>query len=104
MIKLTITETARNSLREDASTFNKESVNFGNIETLKDYLINRYGKMPKGKNKVYVDRDKKAVPVGFLFSFWNQDCSHNSKKWYQTDWICFETVITEPFDMKLLYN
>lgn len=104
MIRIEITETGRNSLKENASTFNREEKILNGVEDVKAYLIDRYGKMPKGKNKIYRDKkDGTTLEVGFLYSYWNDDCSHNSKKWYQTDWISFETVNFQPFDIKQLY-
>jgi hypothetical protein len=103
MIRVTITETGRNSLREDASTFNQDVKTVNTIQEVKEYLIDRYGKMPKGKNKIYQDKkDGSSFVCGFLHSFWNQDYSHNSKKWFQTDWISFSTVEIKPFDIKSL--
>lgn len=83
---LDICETSRFNLKVPAESFNRIIERFESKEELKNYLIDRYGKIPKGKNKVYVENGK---IVGFLHSYWNQDVSHNSHKWYQTDWICF---------------
>jgi hypothetical protein len=41
------------------------------------------------------------VAFGFLHSFWNDDCSHDSKKWYQTDWITFWEQETQRNYIKL---
>ena len=104
MIRIEITETGRNSLKENASTFNHEEKILNSVEDVKAYLIERYGKIPNGKNKIYRHKkDGSVVEVGFLHSYWNDDCSHNAKKWYQTDWISFETVNFQPFDIKQLY-
>ena len=86
--QLIINETGRNSLKEKATHFNILQKTFENLPELKDYLVERYGKMPKGKGKIYRDiKDGKAQEIGFLHSFWNNDISHNSKAWFQTDWI-----------------
>lgn len=84
-IRLIIHETGRNFLAEPACCFNVIRETFENKNQLKDYLIDRYGKIPKGKKKIYTGNPPKII--GFLHSFWNQDVSHASKKWYQTDWI-----------------
>ena len=95
---LTIEETGRQNLKVPAESFNCIVEYFKTKEALKNYLIERYGKMPNGKKKVYIDTKKgKVIPIGFLHSYWNQDVSHNSKLWYQTDWITYfekETIKT----------
>jgi len=97
MYEIHITETARNSLKEEAYSFNEFRKEFHNIESAKSALVDRYGKLPKGRRKVYVDKlSDKAQEVGFLYSFWNRDVSHNSKAWYQTDWISIYEVTRKP--------
>ena len=96
-LKLQIDETSRTSLKEEqASYFNSITEYFNNIREVKDYLIDRYGKMPGMKKKIYID-DKNGNPVvcGFLYSFWDQDISHMTKKYYQTDWVTVKKVTTE---------
>lgn len=89
-IKLEITETGASNLKEEPTTFNKINAVFDSIDELKEYLIERYGKMPSGKRKVYTGKEPKII--GFRHSFWNQDISHMTPKWYQTDWVVFYTV------------
>lgn len=104
MIRIEITETGRNNLKEEPQTFNRENKTVANVEEVKAYLIERYGKIPTGKNKIYIDtQDGETIETGFTYSFWNQDISHNSAKWYQTDWISFDVVSFQPFDIKQLY-
>lgn len=93
-----INETARGSLKDKGQYFNKIIEHFGTKKDVKDFLIARYGKLPPGKKKIYCDLEGDRVTIGFLHSFWNQDISHNSKKWYQTDWIIVKeiTQTTEP--------
>ena len=89
-IELRIDETGRGNFKDEPRLFNTISESFESIKELKDHLIERYGKLPHGKNKVHIDTtDGKTLTVGFLHSFWNQDISHISDKWYQTDWITF---------------
>jgi len=89
-IELEISETGRRNLKDDPSLFHTIRESFSGVDDLKKYLVDRYGKMPKGKKKVYIDgKNDERVSVGFLHSFWNQDISHMSEKWYQTDWITF---------------
>lgn len=91
--ELCIDETGRNTPKEEAHRFNTIIEHFDDLEKVKEYLIDRYDKIPNGRKKVFVDtKDGETKIVGFLHSFWNQDYSHNSKKWFQTDWICIGKV------------
>lgn len=95
--ELCITETAKNSLKEEASQiFNEERLHFKSLEEIKQHLIERYGSLPKRTitNTIYQNPD--AAPVGFLRSFWNKDWSHNTKSWWQTDWVVVSTVQKQP--------
>jgi len=101
-IVLTIMETGREHLRCKPEEFNFIIEYFKTKEDLRNYLIERYGRMPKMRSKLYRDINSKSIVIGFSYSYWNQDVSHNSKKWYQTDRIVFfeeEKVITY-FDLK----
>lgn len=93
---LLITETGRDCLKNEPSMFNLIKKNFGDLAKVKSYLILHYGKMPGGKNKIYRDKkDGTAQEVGFLHSFWSSDISHDSKAWYQTDWIEVQEIHTK---------
>ena len=95
--KLQIDETGRNSLKEQSSFFNTIIEKFSEISEVKDYLAERYGKIPKGRNKIYQDtKQGETLKVGFLHSFWNQDISHNSKSWFQTDRVSIFEVNEKP--------
>lgn len=96
--ELEIDETGRNTLKDKPSRFNTIEKTFPTLEKVKEYLVNRYGKMPQGKSKIYVG-DKTPIVVGFSHSFWSSDVSHNSKSWYQTDWICISKIKAEPIDI-----
>ena len=56
-IKVVITETGRNSLKDEARTFNEEKFSFLTIEEVKEFLKDRYGRVPNGRKKVYADSD-----------------------------------------------
>lgn len=89
MIKLEINNIARSHLAGESSLFDNIEKTFYTTEEARDFLIERYGKLPKGRNKIYVDgKAGQPIEIGFTHSFWNKDWSHNSKSWYQTDWIC----------------
>lgn len=85
--ELKITETARNCPNAESSQFNIIREQFGTKEQIKGFLTERYGKIPNGKNKIYIDDLRESKIIGFLYSFWNKDWSHASKSWFQTDWV-----------------
>ncbi len=103
--EVVIDETARNTPKDESRYFNSFTEKFKSFEEVKEYIIDRYGKIPKGKNKIYQDNavDSKGnnVQVGFMYSFWNKDISHNSKKWYQTDWIVVKEIQRKATFIKL---
>lgn len=82
-----ITETSRGSLKGESLIFN-ELILHGTPESLREQLIERYGKFPRG-HKIYIDTPTGAIHCGFTHSYWNRDISHDSKSWFQTDWITF---------------
>lgn len=93
--KMVIEETGRNSPKGVSSMFNRIVENFNTPEETRDWLIEHYGRLPHGRKKVFWDgKDGAPEVVGFLHSFWNKDWSHNSKPWFQTDWI-YVTRVTE---------
>jgi len=101
--KVEINETARGSLRadpDDVRLFNTREMKFSTLEEVKRFLVDHYGKMPGMKNKIYRDTKQGTEEVGFLHSFWNRDYSHNSKAWYQTDWIEVMTVEEKPVKLR----
>ena len=96
-LKLEITETVRNNLNDVPCRCNVITETFKSMNELKEFLIDRYGHVPGGRNKIYRDKaDGSVQEVGFLHSFWNKDWSHNSKSWYQTDWIEATNVSETP--------
>ena len=100
MIRITIESTARNSLKETGSMVDVVHETVINTKEAQEFLIERYGKLPGGKSKVYIDdKDGNAKVVGFTYSFWNKDISHNSKSWYQTDWITAVEVEETPVNI-----
>ena len=94
---LEIIETGRNTLKADARCFGTITKKFETKEEAREYLKERYGRMPSKRNKIYVDdKEGNQIEVGFTYSYWNKDCSHDTKSWYQTDWISLEKVLTCP--------
>ena len=97
MIEIQITETASDATHQIKSTFNNFSIFCKDIEEAKQELIDRYGKMPSKRRKIYQDKkDGTSIEVGFIHSFWNNDVSHNFKKWHQSDWISIFEVTKKP--------
>ncbi len=96
--KVHITETGRNKLTygpKPDEIFNEFSEEFMTLESVKEFIIIRYGKLPGMERKMYTDDvNGERMEIGFLHSYWNKDISHDSKSWYQTDWVTI-TSITE---------
>ena len=99
MIRIKIESTGRKSLKETASLFDVSREIVLDIKEAQEFLVERYGKLPGGKNKVYVDIEGKPKVLGFTHSFWSSDISHDSKPWYQTDWITAVTVVETPVNI-----
>lgn len=97
MIKIIIDETGRNSLKDKPLFFNQTVQYVESVEEARAYLVERYGRLPKGRNKVYVDDSNgQSRTVGFTHSYWNDDISHVPvENWYQTDWVTFAHVSEE---------
>ena len=71
MYKIIIDETGRNSLKEKPELFNR-TIEYADIpEDIRNFLKDRYGKIPKIResNKVFLDNHDGMV--GFTYSYWN---------------------------------
>ena len=96
-IRLDITETERVNLNARSYHRYAFTETFKDIDGLKEYLIDRYGKMPGGRNKVYADKtDGSIQEVGFTHSFWRDPQCYGDKRAYQTDWISIVDVVETP--------
>lgn len=84
LIKLNIEENARRSLGGISRRFGGFSDDFADIAHVKEYLIQRYGRMPGMRNKVYIDTYEGRQEVGFTHSYWR---SNIVSRWFQTDWV-----------------
>ena len=92
-IKITETATSKPGNYDETHWFNKIIEKFKTKEEALNYLIERYGKFdPKKCAKMYHDSNNEQC--GYIKSFWNKDISHDSKNWWQTDWITVEMVET----------
>ncbi len=95
-VEIRITETGRNKLEDVPTIFNEEVEKVETLEEARKFLEERYGKMPGMRSKVFIDgKDGEAQEVGFTHSFWNRDISHNTKSWFQTDWVSIYQVTME---------
>ena len=106
MIRITIESTGRGHLKQEtANLFDVTHETVLDIKEAQEFLTDRYGKMPGGRNKVYVDdKDGNAKVLGFTHSFWNKDWSHDSKPWFQTDWITAVYVVETPVNILVKSN
>ena len=92
-VDVVINEMARNSLGEEPELFNVINESFRDLDDLREFLVDRYGRIPGGRNKVYIDIHGCAREIGFTHSYWTRDESHSGcKSWYQTDWIMISGV------------
>ena len=91
--KIEIAETARNNPKHDDENdhlFNNIVETIKDIDGVKRFLTEHYGKMPKMRKKMYHDPNDEEI--GFIHSFWNKDFSRNNKSWWQTDWVTIKEV------------
>lgn len=100
MIKITIKSVGRNSLKGEGDLFVVFRETVADVKEAREFLTERYGKMPGGRNKVYIDdKNGNTKMIGFTHSFWNKDWSHDGKSWYQTDWIETVRVVETPVNI-----
>ena len=93
--KVNITETARKNLKDNSFIFNDFNGDFTDMEELKKFFINRYGKIPNSKwSKMYTDRKGESIQIGYLRSYWLKEYKYSH---YQTDWIQVSKVVTRDF-------
>jgi len=95
MIQLTITETGKGfSPKSDWTIINEAKKTFPDMETVKVFLKERYGKCKRVK--MYQDnKNNESVHCGYIYSFHNADWSHCPvEKWIQRDWIGFNSLQT----------
>ena len=94
--KLTIDETGRGCLKDRPERFNKVVEYFATLDEAKQFITERYGKLPKRHKQSTIYVDGSTDPIGFVRSYWTKDLSHNSPSWYQTDWVCVAKVSETP--------
>jgi len=82
-----ITETASDNSRQEKTVFNRFTTVVKTKKDIATFLSERYGKVPSGRKKIYIDTPFGQQAVGFIHSYWNQDFSHNTPKYHQSDWV-----------------
>lgn len=98
-----ITKTGATSPKKNDFTFFDEIVEtFKNRKDLENYLENHYGKnlLENCNNYEPIYRDKfdnngdikETNQVGFTYHFWDKDWSHNTKAWWERDWIEIQKI------------
>ncbi len=104
--QLSIATVYQSNPADEARRGGEETLHFVSMAKLKEELFKRYPNRDiKGllnKNKVYVERDNQPIHVGFTISYWNSDVSHNSKSWWQTDWVNIERLDIQPAVAELM--
>ena len=90
-IKVEIDETTRNRTDEEPIRGYTLKEKFKTLEEVKEFMIDRYGRVPGGRRKIYRDTPNGAVVVGFLYTFWNRETPRD-KAYLQTDWVSVTEV------------
>ena len=92
-IKITIKKTSKpiGSKKENYEIFNVIEHLAKDKKEAREYLNGEYGKCKR--EKMYID-DEQNNPkqIGWIYSFKNQDISHNSDYWWQKDWVSITRV------------
>lgn len=96
-LKLEIAETERPHPGADGYRGYEFTECFKDMDDLKEFLIDRYGKIPNGRNKVYVDKtDGSIQEVGFTHSYWRDHEYSGEKSTFVTDWVSIMDVTETP--------
>lgn len=92
-IRVVIDVTDRAAAQEAAKYSHRDEETFKTIEEVREFLTDRYGKLPSGRRKIYQDTaGGSAEVVGFLHTFWNRNDPYSSKARLQTDWVSITDV------------
>ncbi len=77
--------------KEGYSTFNTSHEDFMSMAQARTFLKEKYGKCKR--SKMYIDsKNGESVHVGYIYGFINRDISHDTKPWYQQDWVSIYEV------------
>ena len=81
--------------KEDYTTFDDSEKTFFTIKEVKEHLSVTYSKCKRVK--MFVDtKDGKTKHTGYIYCFKNNDISHDSKMWYQQDWVSINEIQSTP--------
>lgn len=92
-----ITMTGKPMGRTDAnySIFDEEIKRFKTKEEVKAFLQERYNKVKKVP--MYQDTaNGETIKTGVIYCYKNKDWSHDSKPWYQQDWVTVNETTRKP--------
>lgn len=97
--KILTTETGKptgaSGNEENYEIFNRKESACSTLDEVKTELEDKYGKCKKVF--IYQDDEKgNAIKTGRIYCFKNSDVSHNSKPWYQQDWVEVKEIISKP--------
>ena len=66
--------------------FDSEDLDFKTLEYVKNELEERYGNCKRVYSYID-DKEGNAKKSGYIYCFKNKDISHDSKWWYEQDWV-----------------
>ena len=85
-IEITSTAKSCGCNSEPYRVFDRQTEHFTNLEAVKQRLGEKYGNCKR--EKIFRDDNGKAVQVGWVYCFNNDDISHVPvDKWHQQDWV-----------------
>lgn len=94
IIKVKLSQVGSAAPGKPGSIYNQQTREFPDMDAALLWLEQDYGitkpKRLQDSNSVFVDTPAGTRRVGFTVSRWNSDVSHNSKKWWETNWVSFE--------------
>lgn len=96
-IKLEINTIERNAPGGEPYRGQDITETFDTDDDLREYIIDRYGRVPRGHNKVYVDQpDGSVLEIGIVHTYWAAPEYSGDNSVYRTDWIMITDVVETP--------
>ena len=88
--EMVVTQTGKSHMRDRYQIFHEGVEYFQTKREVRNALRERYktrfGRPMRG-SPMYRDIEGKPKRVGRIYGYWNKDISHNSKPWFQQDWV-----------------
>jgi hypothetical protein len=81
-IDITLTGKPMGRTDEKYSIFDHRTRSFATLNQAREFLTGTYGNCKRVK--MYIGEGRH---IGFIYCFINKDISHDSKPWYQQDWV-----------------